>query len=286
MHRVSWAGGDCGAPTLVDVADGVITRIRPLHYDMSYDPKDFNAWRLEVKGKVLEPPLRPPIGPVSLAYKKRVYSKNRVRYPLRRVDWDPTGAPGSTGPGGRNTQNRGTSKYVRISWDEAADIVAAELKRVGATYGPEAVLSQADMHGETKHLSPSHACANRLLSLLGGYTIQMRNLDSWEGWNWGAKHVWGCEPVGEMMPWANVFRDIAEHGELLLFWGCDPETTPHPIHGMFASNLCLLADRRGAEVGLRLPRPELRRGRARRQVDPHPAEHRRGAASRHRATCG
>lgn len=81
-------GGDCGAPTLVDVRDGVITRIRPLHYDMSYDPKDFNAWRLEVNGKTLAPPLRPPIGPVSLAYKKRVYSKNRVRYPLRRVDGD------------------------------------------------------------------------------------------------------------------------------------------------------------------------------------------------------
>ena len=62
-------GGDCGAPTLVDVADGVITRIRPLHYDMSYDPRDFNAWKLEVNGKVLEPPLRPPIGPVSLAYR-------------------------------------------------------------------------------------------------------------------------------------------------------------------------------------------------------------------------
>ena len=70
---------------------------------------------------------------------------------------------------------------MRISWDEAAELVAAELKRVGETYGPEAVLSQADMHGESKHLSPSHGCNNRLLSLLGGYTIQMRNLDSWEG---------------------------------------------------------------------------------------------------------
>ncbi len=205
---------------------------------MSYDPKGFNAWKLEVRGKTLEPPLRPPLGPLSLAYKKRVYSKNRVRHPLKRVDWDPAGAPGSTGPGGRNTQNRGRSKYVRISWDEAAQLVASELTRVGRTYGPEAVLSQADMHGETKHLSPCHACANRLLSLLGGYTVQIRNLDSWEGWNWGAKHVWGCEPVGEMMPWANVFEDIAKHGELLLFWGCDPETTPHPISGMFASRLC------------------------------------------------
>ena len=136
---------------------------------------------------------------------------------------------------------------MRISWDEAAELVAAELKRVGKTYGPEAVLSQADMHGESKHLSPSHGCANRLLSLLGGYTIQMRNLDSWEGQNWGAKHVWGCEPVGEMMPAANLYPDIAEHGELLLFWGCDPETTPHPIQGMMASRLCYWL----TEIGLK-----------------------------------
>jgi anaerobic selenocysteine-containing dehydrogenase len=116
--------------------------------------------------------------------------------------------------------------------------VAAELKRVGKTYGPEAVFSQSDMHGESKHLSASHGHNNRLLSMLGGYTIQMRNLDSWEGQNWGAKHVWGCEPVGEMMPAANLYPDIAENGELLLFWGCDPETTPHAIQGMLASKLC------------------------------------------------
>ncbi|MBN2041626.1 MAG: molybdopterin-dependent oxidoreductase [Spirochaetes bacterium] len=221
---------DSGVPTLVDVKDGKIIRIRPLYYEMNYDKKDFNTWKIEARGKTLEPPMKGLVGPVGLTYKKRVYSKNRVRYPLKRADWNPNGE--------RNTQNRGKSGYVRISWDEAADIVASELKRVGKKYGPEAVLSQADMHGETKHLSPSHGCANRLLSLLGGYTIQMRNLDSWEGQNWGAKHVWGCEPVGEMMPAANLYPDIAEHGELLLFWGCDPETTPHPIQGMMSSRLC------------------------------------------------
>ena len=229
---------DSGPPTLVDVKDGKITRIRPLQYESKYDKKGFNAWKIEARGKTLEPPMKACVGPLGLAYKKRVYSKNRVRYPLKRVDWDVSGAPGSTGPRGRNTQNRGTSKYERISWDEAAEIVAAELKRVGAAYGPEAVLSQSDMHGESKHLSPSHGCNNRLLSLLGGYTIQMRNLDSWEGWNWGAKHVWGCEPVGEMMPAANLTPDIAENGELLLFWGCDPETTAHPIMGMMSSRVC------------------------------------------------
>ncbi len=219
--------------------DGKITRIRPLHYEMSYDRKDFNAWKIEARGKTFEPPMKGVVGPIGMAYKKRVYSKNRVRYPLKRVDWDPNGE--------RNTQNRGTSGYVRISWDEAAELVASELKRVGTTYGPEAVLSQADMHGESMHLSPSHGCANRLLSLLGGYTIQMRNMDSWEGQNWGAKHVWGCEPVGEMMPAANLYPDIAEHGELLLFWGCDPETTAHPINGMMASRLCYWL----TEIGLK-----------------------------------
>jgi anaerobic selenocysteine-containing dehydrogenase len=231
--------GDSGPPTLIDVKDGKITRIRPLHYERSYDKKDFNVWKMEAKGKTLEPPMKASVGPIGLAYKKRVYSKNRVRYPLKRIDWDPSGAPGSTGPGGRNTQNRGTSKYVRISWDEAAGLVAAELKRM--------VFSQADMHGESKHLSMSHGQANQLLSMLGGYTIQMRNLDSWEGQNWGAKHVWGCEPVGEQMPAANLYPDIAENGELLLFWGCDPETTPHAIQGMFASNLCYWL----TEIGLK-----------------------------------
>ncbi len=231
--------GDSSVPTLVDVKDGKITRIRPLDYEMNYDKEEFNAWKIESRGKVFEPPLHGVLGPIAQAYKKRVYSKNRVRYPLKRVDWDPNGE--------RNTQNRGKSGYVRISWDEAAELVAAELKRVGTTYGPEAVLSQADMHGESKHISSSHGSANRLLSLLGGYTIQMRNLDSWEGQNWGAKHVWGCEPVGEMMPAGNLYPDIAEHGELLLFWGCDPETTAYPINGMMASRLCYWL----TEIGLK-----------------------------------
>ena len=49
---------------------------------MSYDRKDFNAWKIEARGKTFEPPMKGVVGPIGLAYKKRVYSKNRVRYPL------------------------------------------------------------------------------------------------------------------------------------------------------------------------------------------------------------
>jgi len=232
-------GHEAGSPAVVDVKDGKITRIRPLDYEWEYERKDFNVWKLEARGVVFEPPTHSLLGPIMTAYKKRVYSKNRVRYPLKRVDWDPNGE--------RNPQNRGTSGYVRISWDEAAELVASELKRVGATYGPEAVLSQSDGHSEGKHVHPSHGSQNRLLAMLGGYTIQMRNLDSWEGWAWVAKHVWGCEPFGQMGPATNLYVDIAEHSQLLLFWGCDPETTPHAINGLMASRLCYWL----TEIGLK-----------------------------------
>jgi anaerobic selenocysteine-containing dehydrogenase len=219
-----------GLSSVVDVKKGKIVRIRPLPYDWQYDEKQFNPWKMEARGQVFEPRMKTLLPPFSLAYKKRVYSPNRILYPLKRVDWDPDGE--------RNPQNRGKSKYVRISWDEAAEIIASELKRIKKQYGPEAVLSQSDGHGEGKVIHCAHGSANKLLSLLGGYTLQMRNPDSWEGWAWGAKHAWGMESVGEMSPAANLIPDIAENTELLLFWGCDPETTPWGFNGQMASRIC------------------------------------------------
>jgi trimethylamine-N-oxide reductase (cytochrome c) len=192
---------------------------------------------MEARGSSFSPCLESLIPPFTLGYKNRVFSPNRVLYPLKRVDWDPKGAPGSTGPGGRNTQNRGKSKYKRISWDEALDIVVSEIKRIKATYGMEAILSQSDGHGETAIIHASHGCHRRLLRLLGGYTLQTRNTDSWEGWYWGAKHAWGCESLGQMVPVTNCMWDIAKNTDGILFWGCDPETTPWGFNGQLASRL-------------------------------------------------
>ncbi len=218
-----------GNITVVDVKNGKIVRIRPFRFDWKYDRKTLNVWKMEARGKSFEPTLKTLIPPFGLAYKKRVYSPNRILYPLKRVDWNPDGE--------RNPGNRGKSGYVRISWDEAAEIVANELKRMKKQYGMEAVLSQSDGHGEGKNVHVAHGCANKLLALMGGYTLQIRNPDSWEGWVWGAKHVWGTEPLGQMVPDANAIPDVAESSELILFWGCDPETTPWGFNGQMASRL-------------------------------------------------
>jgi molybdopterin guanine dinucleotide-containing S/N-oxide reductase-like protein len=212
----------------VEVSDGKIVRIRPLHYDWEY--KDLKPWKMKARGKIFQPPMKTLIPPFSLGYKNRVYSPNRVLYPMKRVDWDPDGE--------RNPQNRGVSKYVRISWDKAIDIIVNEIKRIRKQYGMEAVLSQSDGHGETYCVHAAHGTHRRLLSLLGGYTLQTRNTDSWEGWYWGAKHVWGCETNGFMDPVTNVVWDVSKNSDAVFFWGCDPETTPWAFDGQLASLLC------------------------------------------------
>lgn len=221
--------GGCD-PSCVDVKDGKIVRVRPMHFDWKFDRKSFNPWKFERNGKVLESNFKGMPSPWSLSYKKRTYSPNRIKYPLKRVDWDPKGD--------RNTQNRGKSKYVRISWDEATDIITAEIKRIIKTYGPLAILAQGDGHGECKTINTPHGHQARLLEMLGGFTQQVRNPDSWEGFYWGSKHVWGQGIVGMMDPSDNVVKDMTEHCELVLFWGCDPETTPWGFVGQFASRLC------------------------------------------------
>jgi trimethylamine-N-oxide reductase (cytochrome c) len=75
----------------------------------------------------------------------------------------------------------------------------------------------------------------------------MRNMDSWEGWYWGAKHVWGCEPVGEMNPQGNTYPDIANNTDCILFWGCDPETTPLGVVSQMPSRLCYWFSELGIE---------------------------------------
>jgi anaerobic selenocysteine-containing dehydrogenase len=216
--------GDNSNVACVDVKDDKIVRIRPLHYDWKYKPESFNPWKFEAHGKTFIPPLKAMVPPHGTGYKKRVYSPNRILYPIKRVDWDPKGQ--------RNPQNRGVSKYVRISWDEALDIVAGEIKRVLKKYGPEGVLLQAEGHGESKVVNAAHGCSTYLMKHLGGYTQQIRNPDSWEGWYWGAKHVWGNEPVGLNMEFSsNLYNDVAKNTELLICQGCDQETTPWGFGG-------------------------------------------------------
>lgn len=240
IKALGLSGGMFGAAACaIDVKDGKVIRVRPLHFDSKYDPKDFNPWKITKNGKTFGPLMKSVPSPFSLAYKKRVYSPNRIKYPLKRVDWDPNGE--------RNTQNRGVSKFVRISWDEASEIIANEIKRIHETYGPLAILVQGDGHGECKFVHAAHGCPTLLLDKMGGFTQQVRNPDSWEGWYWGARHVWGPGLIGMMNPAENIVKDICENSDMVIVWGGDPETTPWGFRGQLASRLCFF----WSEIGIK-----------------------------------
>src|SRR6267154_2422788 len=64
-------------------------------------------------------------------YLDRVYSPDRLLYPMRRKAGVPKGSL---------AQGREAEAFERISWDEALDDVAARLKQIAAEFGPESVL--------------------------------------------------------------------------------------------------------------------------------------------------
>ena len=229
-----------GAEGMVDVKDGKIVRVRPMRYGWKYKKEEVRQWAIERNGKAIQAAWKSLPGPFSLAYKKRVYSPNRIKYPLKRVDWIPTGIA--------IRKNRGKSKYKRISWDEASELVAGEIRRVHKAYGVNAILLQGDGHGECKTINTPHGHAGVLLEYLGGFTPSGAQPATAGKAGTGVPSMSGARvPRGIMYPAANIVKDTTEHADMVLFWGCDPETTPWGFTGQFASRLCYF----WSEVGIK-----------------------------------
>ena len=226
------SGGTGGELTAVDTKDGKIIRIRPHHLTDTYTPEELepSKWTIKVGDEIFEPDLKTCPNYFALAYKNRVYSKNRVRYPLKRIDWEPGGDPDKI-----NAANRGRSKFVRISWDEALDIMESEIRRIIEQYGPYSVLTIGeDGHRESKDLHSGGGMHSTFMNTIGGYTREVRTPDSVEGWYWGSKHVWGsgankglgmlAAPQTGYNAW-NVMQDVTENTELICFDAGDWELT-------------------------------------------------------------
>lgn len=78
---------------------------------------------------------------------------DRLKCPMKRLSWSPDDPHGEL---------RGKEGYVRISWDEALDLVAAQLKKTYAEHGPRSVYMPCNLSGGRKYAGP-------LLNALGGY---------------------------------------------------------------------------------------------------------------------
>ncbi len=204
--------GTTGGPVFVYVQDGRIIRITP----MELDDSDAPSWVIDARGREFSPPRKTTLSPYSFAWRSMIYSPKRLLYPLKRVDFDPNGE--------RNCENRGTSGYERISWDEAADIVTSEIKRIKREYGPAAILSTPGSHHLWGHVGYRHSTYFRFMNLIG-YTYADHNPDSWEGWHWGGMHQWGFSHRLGIPEQYDLLEDALKNTEMIVFWSSDPEST-------------------------------------------------------------
>jgi molybdopterin guanine dinucleotide-containing S/N-oxide reductase-like protein len=207
-----YTSGTNAGPVFVYVKEGKIVRITPIDFDKD-DP---DPWEIEARGKKFSPPRKTTLSPYGFSLKSLVYSPDRILYPMKRVDFDPGGE--------RNCEQRGISGYERISWDEAADIVADEIKRVKRDYGPGAIFYSHGSHHMWGNVGYYLSCARRFFNTIGA-TLNVHNPDSWEGWYWGAMHHLGHSiSLGLPEPYGTV-EDVLKNCEMMVFWSSDPEAT-------------------------------------------------------------
>ena len=204
--------GTTGGPLFVYVKDGKIIRMTPI--DLAKD--DPPPWTICAKGHTFAPPHRMTINAHGSGWKALVYSKYRNLYPMKRVDFDPSGE--------RNVENRGRSGYERISWDEAYHIVTDEIRRVRAVYGPGSLFFQRGSHHTWGFVGYFNSALFRFMNLIGATSVQ-HNPDSWEGWVFGAEHHFGHTMKNGMAEWYSTVEDCLKNAEMVVFWSSDPEGT-------------------------------------------------------------
>jgi len=138
------------------------------------------------------------------AIRQMVYAPDRLKFPMRR-----TGA-------------RGEGKFERISWDEALDTVAGEMKRIKETYGPRAILYLrfAGMMGVIQRKA-----VHRLLNMFGGCTSRWGDT-SCEAATFSDELTYGDILTGHS-------RDDLLNSRLIIMWGWNPANTIHVTNTPF-----------------------------------------------------
>ncbi len=157
-----------------------------------------------------------------------VYSPTRIKYPMVRRAYLENG-PGSS------VETRGADDFVRVSWDEALDLVTAEFKRMGETYGPTAIYAGSYGWKSPGKLHNCQSLLRRMLNVSGtGY------VNSSGDYSTGASqiimpHVMGTLEVYEQQ---TAWPVVVENTDLLVFWGANPMITNQigwviPDHGAY-----------------------------------------------------
>ena len=133
----------------------------------------------------------------------------RVRFPAVRESYLEKGV-------GSNRAGRGAEPFVRVTWDRAIDIVAAELERVKREHGNEAIYAGSYGWASSGRLNHPRTLLKRLLNLHGGFTDHVLDYSRAAAMVIVPHVVGSEEPVGIKL---TAWDSIIENAELILSFG-------------------------------------------------------------------
>lgn len=117
---------------------------------------------------------------------------------------------------GAHPELRGQEPFVEVSWDVALELVAAELKKVKAEHGNQAIYGGSYGWGSAGRFHHAQSQLHRFLNLYGGYVA------STDSYSLGAGRVLMPHIVGNM-DWLlaahTSWKNLAEHCELFVAFG-------------------------------------------------------------------
>jgi anaerobic dimethyl sulfoxide reductase subunit A len=162
-----------------NVQDGVVTKVKT--DDTHEDSIDHPQMRACARGR---------------SQQHQVLGVDRLKYPMKRKSWE---------PGGGKKELRGQDEWVRISWDEALDLVASEFKRIKGQYGNQGILEVGStLSAVTKYF---------------GGAVKTWGTTSWGTWYYTGPKI----GLGDgLMATSNNDRVNMRKSELIVIWGGNP----------------------------------------------------------------
>ncbi|KPH97565.1 Trimethylamine-N-oxide reductase (cytochrome c) [Actinobacteria bacterium OK074] len=146
----------------------------------------------------------------------------RVRRPAVRRGWL------EHGPG--PSEGRGREPFVEVGWDEALDLVAAELARVRDEFGPQAVYGGSYGWGSAGRFHHAQSQLHRFLAQFGGYTAS-RNTYSNGTTTVLLPHLLGPAGTEAVLRSATSWPTLVRHTELIVAFGGIPEKNVYVTPG-------------------------------------------------------
>ncbi len=140
-----------------------------------------------------------------------IYSPSRVRYPMVRLDWFKNRHKS-------NTAERGDNRFIRVSWEQALDLVYEELERIQTDYGPWAL--HTSLVG-WRSVGQVHSCGNHMLRAVG---MHGKSVGTAGDYSTGAGQTILPYVLGstEVYSQGTSWEIILDQTKLIVLWANDP----------------------------------------------------------------